>query len=114
MQVSIRELNQNVNTWINRAEQSRDCVLVTANDGQAKAVLIGIEAFEALLGIQPRQPDTALSLAEWQEQFRQALAAAGYHTREEMIALVRDVRRELAAERAENKLTQAPQRSCTQ
>lgn len=51
MQVSIRKLNQNVNTWINRAEQSRDCVLVTANDGPAKAVLFGIEAVEALLGI---------------------------------------------------------------
>ena len=51
MQVSIRKLKQNVNTWINRDEQSRDCVLVTANDGPAKAVLFGIEAVEALLGI---------------------------------------------------------------
>lgn len=80
--------------------------------GQAKAVLIGIEAFEALLGIQPRKTDTARSLAEWQEQFRQALAAAGYHTREDIIALVRDVRRELAAERAENKLTQTCHTYC--
>ena len=109
MQVSVNELNQNVNTWINRAEQSRDCVVVTANDGHAKAVLIGIETFEALLGIHTRTTGASMPLAEWQQEFRQALAAAGYHTREEIVALVRDVRRELAVERAETKLTQASQ-----
>ncbi len=110
MQVSVSELNQNVQTWINRAEQSRDCVVVTANDGHAKAVLIGIETFEALLGIQAQPADSSTSIVQWQQAFRQALAEAGYHTREEIVALVRDVRRELAVERTAAKLTQAAQR----
>lgn len=109
MQVSVGELNQNVNTWINRAGQSRDCVFVTTNEGQTKAVLIGIEAFESLLGIQPRPNDSSLSLAERQAEFRQALTTAGYQRREEIIALVREVRRELATERAEAKLAQTTQ-----
>ena len=107
MQVSLNELNQQTEQWVNRAEQSRDCVVVTAHDGQARAVLIGIDTFTSMLGIQDRVEQAPLSVAELQQGLRQALAEAGYETRDEIVALVKDVRRELAAERAETKAVAA-------
>lgn len=96
--VSVSEASQNLSHWINQASYGRDCVIVTSR-GRAKAVLIGVEAFEALIGVPDQDRQRSLSVQELRREFRQALVEAGYQTPEEMVNLVREVKRELAEER---------------
>ena len=51
---------------------------------------------QAAYGYDAEQP--LLPLAEFQVKFQAALAAAGYDTRQKILALVRDVKIELAVE----------------
>lgn len=96
--VSVSEASQNLSHWINQASYGRDCVIVTSR-GRAKAVLIGVEAFETLIGVPDQDRQRSLPVQELRREFRQALAEAGYQTPEEMVNLVREVKRELAEER---------------
>ncbi len=96
--VSISEASQNLSHWINQASYGRDCVIVTSR-GRAKAALIGVEAFEALIGVPDQDRQRSLSGQELRREFRQALVEAGYQTPEEMVNLVREIKRELAEER---------------
>jgi hypothetical protein len=50
-----------------------------------------------MIGLQ--EQGEPMSLEQLQQEFGQALAEAGYRTREEIVELVREVKRELAAER---------------
>lgn len=96
--ISISEASQNLSHWINQASYGRDCVIVTSR-GRAKAVLIGVEAFEALIGVPDQDRQGSLPVQDLRWEFRQALAEAGYQTPAEMVTLVREVKRELAEER---------------
>jgi prevent-host-death family protein len=96
--VSISEASQNLSHWINQASYGRDCVIVTSR-GRAKAVLIGVEAFEALIGVPEQQHPTSRPIQQMRREFQQALAEAGYHTPDQIVDLVRQTKRELADER---------------
>jgi prevent-host-death family protein len=96
--VSVAEASRNLSHWINQASYGRDCVVITSR-GKAKAVLVSVEAFEALIGIQDMGDSERLPADQFRAEFGQALAEAGYRTREEIVELVREVKRELAAER---------------
>ncbi|MEZ4705642.1 MAG: type II toxin-antitoxin system Phd/YefM family antitoxin [Caldilineaceae bacterium] len=99
MQVSISEASRNLSHWINEASYGSECVVLTSR-GRPKAVLVGMDLFESLLGITVEMPDQPLSVDELRQGFRQALAQAGYASRTDILALVDEVKRELAAERA--------------
>ena len=65
--------------------------------GRAKAVLIGAKAFEALIGVSDQDRQPSRSAAQLRRGFRQALAEAGYGTPDQVVELVREVKRELIA-----------------
>jgi len=96
--ISVSEASQNLSHWINQASYGRDCVIVTSR-GRAKAVLIGVEAFEALIGVPDQQHQASRPVQQLRREFQQALAEAGYHTPDQIVDLVRQTKRELADER---------------
>ena len=96
--VSISEATRQLSQLVNRAAYGRE-VLVLTSRGQAKAVLIGVEAFQELVGARQDAQRILMPLDAFQSQFREALAEAGYSTEEKIVELTREVRREVAAER---------------
>jgi prevent-host-death family protein len=65
---------------VDRAISGQDIITLT-NNGQEKAVLLSVEAFEQLIGIQASRQRDLISIDELRSQFKQALAEAGYNTR---------------------------------
>jgi prevent-host-death family protein len=96
--VSISEATRKLSQLVNRAAYGRE-VLVLTSRGQAKAVLIGLEAFQELVGARQHARRALMPLDTFQSQFRKALAEAGYDTEEKIVNLAREIRREVAAER---------------
>lgn len=96
--VSISKASRNLSHWVNKAGYSGEAVVLTSH-GRPKAVILGIEAFEALLGVAEYLEEDLLPAEEIQAQFRQALAEHGYRSREEILALVQEVKREMAEEK---------------
>lgn len=70
-------------------------IVTLTSRGQAKAVLLSMEAFQELVGTRQYTRQELMPLDTFAEGFRRALAEAGYGTREKMIDLVRQVKREL-------------------
>jgi prevent-host-death family protein len=97
-EISISEASRNLSHWINRASYGREFVVVTSR-GKAKAVIVGIEAFEALFGLEILSEDELIPLPHFTQEFREATENAGYKTREDIIQLVREVRKEIADEK---------------
>lgn len=96
--VSISQASRNLSHWINKASYSGEAVVLTSR-GRAKAMLIGIDAFQTLLGL-PIEEDVALMpTGELRRQFYEALLDAGYETDEQIVGLVRQVRTEIDAEK---------------
>lgn len=98
MTVSISEASRNLSHWVNQASYGRECVMLTSR-GRPKAVLIGMETFELLLGMQATMNADRIPVAQLRQQFRQAAADAGYQTKEDLVALVQEVKQELADDR---------------
>lgn len=98
--ISVSEASQNLSHWINQASYGRECVIVTSR-GRAKAVLIGVDAFEALIGVPEKTREPARAVDQLRREFHQALIEAGYGTSDQIVGLVQEVKRELADERAE-------------
>jgi len=97
--ISVSEASQNLSHWINQASYGRDCVIVTSR-GRAKAVLIGVDAFEALIGVPAPERQPAQPVQQLRQEFQRALAEAGYGAPDQVVDLVRQVKRDLADERA--------------
>jgi prevent-host-death family protein len=95
--ISIAEASRQLSQVINRATYGREVVVLTSR-GRPKAVLVGVEVFQALLGIQPSSQSE--SVEEFARQFRQALQDTGHSTPDEIIEMVRDVKREISDELA--------------
>jgi prevent-host-death family protein len=83
---------------VNRATTSQEVITLTAH-GQRQAVLLSLEAFEYLVGLQRYQQQELMPAHDFAQQFRQALAEAGYDSREKIIDMVREVKQEMYAER---------------
>jgi hypothetical protein len=67
-------------------------------DGQQQAVMLSLEAFKQLISGRIGVEQGQLSESEFRQQFQQALVEAGFDTREKIIDLVREVKRDVAAE----------------
>ncbi len=61
--------------------------------------MLGVEAFEALIGVPEQARQQPLPVQQLRREFQQALAEAGINTPDAVIGLARDVKRELADER---------------
>lgn len=82
---------------VNRASTNQEIITLTTN-GQGKAVLLSVEAFQSLLRIRSKEQDPRMPLTEFHPQFHAALVEAGYDSREKIINLVQAVKQEIADE----------------
>lgn len=95
--ISIADASRRFSQVVNRAAYGSEVVVLTSR-GQAKAVLLGMSAFQALVGMGEYANRPLLPLETFQDQFSAALAEAGYDSREKIVDLVRDVKREMLAD----------------
>jgi len=77
---------------------SSEIITLTAN-GQEKAVLLSMEAFEQLVSIQSHRQQKLMPLDEFRSQSQQTFTQAGYNTPSKIIDLVQVIKQEIAAER---------------
>jgi prevent-host-death family protein len=95
--VSISEASRQLSRLVNRVAYGKEVVVITTR-GKAKAVLLGVEAFEELVGMRAYAQQELIPLNVFQPRFQKALAAAGVDTSDKVVDLVRQVKREQAAE----------------
>jgi hypothetical protein len=65
-----------------------------------KSAVVANEVFEELVGLHDYADLELMPLEQFRSEFRQALAESGYHSRDDVVDLVRQVKRELATERS--------------
>ncbi len=93
--ISIADASRQLSQVINRASYGREVVILTSR-GRPKAVLIGLEAFQQILGM---EGVTELASAQdIRRAFRRDLEEAGYDNTEDIVALVRSVKKEIVEE----------------
>lgn len=97
-QVSIANASRQLSSLVNRAAYGREVVTLTSR-GKAKAVILGVESFQKLVGMSEYAQEELMPLDAFRAAFHRALEEAGYSTRESVVELVREVKRELAEER---------------
>ena len=104
--IKITDVSQQLPELVKRASQSRE-VIMLRDEGKIEAVLVGVEVFEELIGIGEYSKREELMPPEtFAREFKKALEEAGYDTREKIIELVREVKREMADERWQKYLEQ--------
>ena len=96
--VPISKASRNLSHWVNRAGYSGETVTLTSH-GKPKAILIGVEQFKSLLGIDDIPEDESASWDELQATFRAAAEEKGIHTREQILDLIQEVKLEIAEEK---------------
>lgn len=96
--IGIVEASHQLPHLVSQAVHDREVVVLTS-EGQAQAVLIGIEAFRDLVGIRAYTSHPLQPVETFQRGFRVALAEAGYDTKDKIVELVREVKREIADEK---------------
>lgn len=85
---------------VNQAATSSEIITLTEK-GKKSAVLLSIEAFEHLIGLRKARQKDLMPADDFERQFHQALVESGYDSREKIIDLVRDVKREMYEERSQ-------------
>ena len=97
--IKITDASQQLPELVKRASQSRE-VIMLRDEGKIEAVLVGVEVFEQLIGIREYSKRKDFMPADtFAREFKKALEEAGYDSREKIIELVREVKREMAEER---------------
>lgn len=91
--VSVAEAGRQLSQLINRAAYGREVVVITSR-GQAKAVLLGVDVFEDLIGKEASSTSELPPLSEFRQRSQEALAEAGFTSREAILELTRQVRKE--------------------
>jgi len=100
--ISIAEAGRQLSQIVNRASYGREVMVLTSH-GKPKAVLVGIDTFQQILGNHKIAEGIQMSASDLQRGLRQALEEDGYATPEKIVALVRDIKREIAAGPAQEK-----------
>lgn len=95
--ISIAEAGRQLSQIVNRASYGRE-VLVLTSRGKPKAVLVGIDTFQQILGIHKIAEGVQLSAGDLQQGLQRALEEEGYDTPAKIVALVREVKQEITAE----------------
>jgi prevent-host-death family protein len=96
--VRIADASRQLSQLVNRAAYGRELIVLTSR-GQAKAVILGVEAFEDLIGMHKHAQRKLMPLDSLQQQLQQALIEAGYDSREKIVDLVQQVKQEMMTER---------------
>ncbi len=96
--IGIAEASRKLSQLINQAAYGKDIVILTSRE-TPKAVMLGIEAFQELIGVREYAQRGLMPLNDFQRQFRQVLEDAGYETTDQIVDLVRNVKHEMVEER---------------
>lgn len=96
--VRITDVSDPLSQLVERATTERE-VIILATDQQAKAVLVGLDAFAALVGMREHAHRKLMPLENFQHEFRQALVEAGYDSREQIVDLVQEIKQQMWEER---------------
>jgi prevent-host-death family protein len=108
--VKIIDASNQLSELVNRAADERELIILTS-EGKPKAILLGVEAFEALVGMREYAHRELIPLDSFQQQFQQALIEAGYDSHEKIVNLVQEIKQEMAAERQQKSVTSAESKS---
>ena len=96
--LNVPEIKTDLNEWIHwLLEKPDNNILIQAANGQ-EAVLISRQAYQNLLGLQEYIRHDLMPFDQLQQEFGEAMHHAGYHTREDIIQLVREVKHQMADE----------------
>ena len=96
--VPISKASRNLSHWVNKAGYGGEAITLTSH-GKPKAVILSIDDFKALLGVPKYSEEEAPSWSEIQAEWQAAAAKKGVHTRKQILELIADVKREMAAEK---------------
>ena len=102
--ISIAKAGRQLSQIVNRASYGHEVMVLTSR-GKPKAVLVGIDTFQQILGIHKIAESIQMSASDLQQGLRKALEEGGYDTPEKIVALVRDVKREIAVDSTQEKPT---------
>jgi prevent-host-death family protein len=95
--ISIAEAGRQLSQIVNRASYGHEVMVLTSR-GKPKAVLVGIDTFQQIVGIHKIAEATQMPVSDLQQGLRQALEEGGYDTSEKIVKLVREIKQEMAAE----------------
>ncbi|MBW4676704.1 MAG: hypothetical protein KME52_22640 [Desmonostoc geniculatum HA4340-LM1] len=87
----------NLAELVQQVSASRSAIGLSV-DGHQQAAILSLEAFKQLLSRKIYAEHGQLSEPEFHQQLQQALVEEGCDTREQIIDLVREVKREVAAD----------------
>lgn len=100
--ISIAEAGRQLSQIVNRASYGREVMILTSR-GKPKAVLVGIDTFQQILGVHKIAEGAQMSASDLQLGLRQALEEGGYDIPEKIVGLVREVKQEIAAQSEQDK-----------
>ena len=108
--VKIIDASNQLSELVDRAADERELIILTS-EGKPKAILLGVEAFEALVGMREYANRQLIPLDSFQQQFQQALIEAGYDSHQKIVNLVQEIKQEIAAERQQKSIKNAESKS---
>jgi hypothetical protein len=88
--------NPEIKKLIDRVTENQEIITLITEDNK-KAFLLSQSAFENLLGVKKISQEDRED--NFHYRFKQALSESGYDTKEKIIELVREIKKELLAER---------------
>ena len=109
--VKIIDASNQLSELVDRAADERELIIILTSEGKPKAILLGLEAFEALVGMREYAQRQLIPLDIFQQQFQQALIEAGYDSHQKIVDLVQEIKQEIAAERQKKSVTSAESKS---
>ena len=98
--VSVNEATGNLQNWVDKAVDG-EVVQLTVN-GEKRAVLVGMEQLLSLMGFPQNPKKKDWSSEQWSENMRASFQEAGYNTPEEIVNLIKEVRKEIYEEKFED------------
>jgi len=96
--IDISTATPELNDLVSRATERQEIITLTAKD-EKSAVLLSLEAFQYLVGLQEYRQRELMPSSEFEQQFHKSLIEAGYDSRDKVIDLVRSVKAEMYEER---------------
>ena len=96
--VSIFEANNHLSELLLYSVSEQLPILLT-EDGEAKGVLLNIKIFEALVHSWKYKNRDLMPLNELQVKLQRSFAEAGYESRDKLVELVQEIKREMVEER---------------
>ncbi|NJO94301.1 MAG: type II toxin-antitoxin system Phd/YefM family antitoxin [Hydrococcus sp. RM1_1_31] len=89
--IKITEAVDRLPELIKHTTETSQPIILTAED-EPQAVLLGLKAFETLIGVRKYAERQLMPLDILQHQLKQALVEAGYDTKEKIIELVQEAK----------------------